>query len=188
ESYFHLASLLRGRKHPLWAARFARAGLALGIPKDRSLFVDRDICRWGLLRELSIAGFGTPYHQEALEANERLALSEGTPPALSEIAAQNAVYYAEPLAASSHVQICPTLPPNFSPCNPSIVRTDDGYRVLCRSVSYLINDYQHYISRLPDGALGTHHVLMRLDRHLALVNERDVVSDLTPIRESYIQG
>jgi hypothetical protein len=55
-------------------------------------------------------------------------------------------------------------------------------------VSYQINDYQHYISRLPDGALRTHNVLMRLDRQLALVNEHDVVSDLTPIRESYIQG
>ena len=83
EPYFHLACLARSAGHNLWAARFAYAGLSLGIPADRSLFLDGQICHWGLLRELSIAGFYTGARAESAEANERMLLGLGAPPAIT---------------------------------------------------------------------------------------------------------
>ena len=43
EPYFHLACLARSAGHNLWAARLATAGLAQGVPSDRTLFLDLDI-------------------------------------------------------------------------------------------------------------------------------------------------
>src|SRR5262249_21747223 len=125
EPYFHLASILRGHGHRLWAARLARAGLALGTPDPNALFVDREACTWGLLRELSIAAYATPFHAEGGEANERLAIGFDTPPDLAAMALQNAIYYVRPLSSLEHIALQPTLPDGYAPCNPSILRNDD---------------------------------------------------------------
>lgn len=188
EPYFHLASLLRARRHMRWATSLARAGVSIGMPADRSLFIDRDIVNWGLARELSIAAFTTPHHDEGLDANERLALGRGAPPDLSWLASQNALFYLEPLASSGHVAIRPSLPAPFLPCNPSILRTDDGYWLNCRGVSYQIDAAQSYTAREPDGILRTRNVLMRLDRTLKLIDEREIAAEIPPIRPSVVQG
>jgi glycosyltransferase involved in cell wall biosynthesis len=188
EPYFHLATLLRARKHTSWATNLARAGLSMGMPMDRALFIDRDIVNWGFARELSIAAFTTPHYNEGLDANERLALGAGAPPDLSWLASQNALFYLEPLPTTEHIAIRPSLPPPYRPCNPSILRTDDGYRLNCRGVSYQIDDGQAYTALEPDGILRTRNMLMRLDRALKLVDEREIVAEIPPIRPSVVQG
>lgn len=188
EPYCRLAVLLRQRNHYRWATRFAKAGLAIGIPANRSLFVDRVICDWGLMQELAIAAYYTPDREEGCAANERLALGVGAPPEVAQTALNNAIFYAEPLPGAEYSRIQPALSPEYAPCNPSIVRTGDGYAINCRAVSYRIDAYQRYASLEADGILRTRNILMRLDRELRFIDQTDVVCDLEPLRETVVRG
>lgn len=188
EPYFHLAALLRKQQHFRWATRLALAGQALGIPQDRSLFVDREICEWGFLRELSISAYFTEHREIGRAANEQLALRRGSPASLADQALGTSVLYARPLRDAVHHSLRPVLPPTFAPCNPSIVRTDDGYLVNCRAVSYWIDHNHHYWPTEPDGILRTRNVLVRLDRQLSFLGQQEVTHAIAPLRSVVVQG
>jgi tetratricopeptide (TPR) repeat protein len=188
EPYFHLACLARSAGHNLWAARLALAGLALGVPANRSLFLNLETCHWGLLRELAIAGYYTTSRHAGADANERMALGVGAPPAIAAQALHNSAFYAEPLSFAAYSRIMPELPEGFSPCNPSILRTADGYLLNCRSVSYHLNDDQTYSPREADGIFRTRNFLLRLDRELRALEQTEVVSTAEPLRSEWVRG
>jgi tetratricopeptide (TPR) repeat protein len=188
EPYFHLASILRTRGHHRWAIRFVRAGLALGVPADRSLFLDLDICHWGFLRELSIAGYYGGEWEAGFDANECLALGRNTPAEVATLALQNSAFYAQPLSGASYTRMGPALPAAFTPCNPSVLRTDTGYLINCRAVSYHIDANQQYHAREADGIFRTRNVLMRLDRDARFVDQTDMTCAAEPLRFNQVQG
>ncbi len=188
ETYVHLASLLRARGHHQWACRLARAGLRVGVPTDRRLFVDRGLHDWGLPRELSISAFHVGARRDGLEANERLALGRGAPADATWLALENGIFYAEPLPGASYVPVTPALPPEFAPCNPSIVRTTNGYVLNCRAVSYRIEPDGHYVALEADGIFRSRNILMRLDRDLAPLGESPVETPTAPVRWHPVQG
>jgi tetratricopeptide (TPR) repeat protein len=188
EPYFHLACLTRGRKHYVWSARFARAGLAIGVPADRSLFVDLDVCHWGFLRELSVSGYHAGLRDQALEANELMTLGIAAPPEVAATALDNSAYHARPLAHATYAPIAPVLPEPFRPCNPSILRTADGYLLNCRTVSYRITEHQQFVPTEPDGILRTRNVLLHLDRELRAVDETELAAAIPPLRAERVQG
>jgi hypothetical protein len=83
------------------------------------------------------------------------------------------------------LRLQPSLAPRYRPCNPSILKTPEGYLVSCRAVSY---------TRLPhrrndeDHTIRSRNVLMRLDRDFAVLDERPVVITKPPLRRSAFQG
>jgi hypothetical protein len=184
----HLAYTLRALSRPRFAHRVARAGLALGLPANRSLFIDRDILELGLLREISINAFYTPWREEGLDANEKLGLGRGAPASVANLATANAIFYAEALPAGAYVRIAPRLPAEYVPCNPSILRREDGYLINCRAVSYRMDAYQAYSALEPDGVLRTKNVLIRTDRELGYVDQQEVVCQTPPLREAWVRG
>jgi glycosyltransferase involved in cell wall biosynthesis len=188
EAFFHLAYTLRALGRHRFAHRAARAGLALGFPADRLLFVDRDILDWGFLREISINAFYTPWREEGLEANEKLGLGRGAPAAVASLATENAIFYTEALPGTSFVRIAPSLPAAFAPCNPSILRRDDGYLINCRAVSYRMDAYQRYSALEPDGVLRTRNFFVETDRDLEYRDQREIVCDAPPLRETWVRG
>jgi glycosyltransferase involved in cell wall biosynthesis len=188
EPYALLAGLLREQGHHTWACRLARRGLQMGVPADRSLFLDREMYDWAFLRELSISAYYTGARQEGLEANERLLLGRGAPWHITSLAVQNSAHYAAPLPTAELVPLTPTVPVAFAPCNPSVLRTDEGYLVNCRAVSYRITPDQGYIAWEPDGVLRSRNVLMRFDRDLRALGETEVRADLPPVRWHPVQG
>ena len=188
EPYAHLAGLLRTTGHHTWACRLARHGLKMGVPKDRSLFLDRGLYDWGFLRELSISAFYAGARQEGLEALERLLLGRGSPPDVASLAVQNSGFYAEPLPHAVHIPLTPALPPEFAPCNPGLVRTGEGYLVNCRAVSYRITPEQHYVAREADGVLRSRNMLMRFDRDLVPLGSTEMYASVPPLRWHPVQG
>jgi len=188
EPFFHIARHLRSLGRHLYAARYARAGLARESQAGRALFVEQSVYDWGLLRELSISGYYTAYREEGLEANERLALGHGVPRHLSELAANNGAFYARPLPQATYVAIAPALPPLFAPCNPSILRSDDGYWINCRAVSYRIDDAQQWLACEADGVLRTRNFLLSVDRDLRFRDQTEIVADFPPARWSWVRG
>ncbi|MGH9364192.1 MAG: hypothetical protein ACRD1B_02855 [Thermoanaerobaculia bacterium] len=188
EPFFHLARHLRNRGRHLYAAACARHGLEIGFPADRGLFIERDVYDWGLDEELAISGFYTRFREEGFAANERLALTPDIPARVSNQALANAAFYAEPLSDATYMRITPALPPDYRPCNPSIVRNPSGYLLNCRAVSYRVDAHQRYVAVEPDGTLRTRNFLMLLDRDLGFLDQTEVVSDLPPLRPSTIIG
>jgi glycosyltransferase involved in cell wall biosynthesis len=188
EPYFHVARHLRSRGRNLLAFLYARAGLARESPAEGSLFVEQDVYDWGLLRELSIAGYYTRFREEGFEANERLAVGRGAPAHLSALAASNGAFYARALPDVSYASITPALPPGFVPCNPSILRTERGYLVNCRAVGYRIDGHQRYVPAEADGVLRTRNFLMRLGLDLAFLDQVEIQGDVEPLRESRVRG
>jgi len=188
EPYAHIAGVLRTQGHHTWACRMARRGLQLGMPSDRTLFLDRGLYDWGFLRELSISAYYTGERAEGLDASERLLLGRGAPRDVTSSAMQNAVFYAAPLPNAVHVALTPALPPEFVPCNPSVLRTESGYLVNCRAVSYRINPDQLYIASEPDGVLRSRNILMRYDRTFTLLGETEVQASMAPLRWQPVQG
>ena len=161
------------------------------MPADRTLFVEPGAYGWPFVSEISISSFYTPDRDEGLDANERLALGAGAPEGYSRLAAQNAVFYARPLEGASYSRVVPALEPPYAPCNPSIVRTEEGYLLCCRAVSYRIDASQAYQPQDPDGVFRTRNVLLRLDRELGFLEQTEVRDEsgiLSPLREHRIRG
>jgi glycosyltransferase involved in cell wall biosynthesis len=190
EPYFALAEGFRARHRHRLAAGYALAGLergGQGRPPGRTLFVERD-ASLGLLRELSIAGYYSGHRDAGFDANERLALGRETPCRLASLAGDNAAFYAEPLPAASYAPLAPALPSPFAPCNPSIVRTDTGYLINCRAVSYRMDAYQRYTALEPDGVYRTRNYLMEVDRDLRFLRQDEIRCDPPPLRDHRVQG
>jgi glycosyltransferase involved in cell wall biosynthesis len=188
EAYFHLAYTLRALGRHRFAHRIARAGFALGVPANRSLFIDRNVLEWGFPREISINAFYTPWREEGLEANEKLGLGRGASASVAGLATSNAIFYAEPLPARAYVRIAPKLSAEYVPCNPSILRRGDGYLINCRAVSYRMNAYQAYSALEKDGVLRTKNLLIRTDRELRYIDQEEVVCETSPLREVWVRG
>jgi len=188
EAYFHLAYTLRALGRHRFAHRAARAGLALGSPANRSLFIDREVLDWGLLREISINAYYTPWRDEGADANEKLGLGRGAPSGVAGLATSNAIFYAAALPADAYVRITPKVPAAYAPCNPSILRSGDGYLINCRSVSYRMDGYQAYTAAEADGILRTKNFLVRTDRELRYLDQQEIVCDTPPLREVWVRG
>lgn len=191
EPLLHVVRLLRDRGWHRAARRLARRGAGIPPPSDRALFVEPGAYGTPFLSELSIASYYTPAWDEGLEANEKVALGQGVRSGYAHLAAQNAAFYARPLEGAAFSRIAPALERPYAPCNPSIVKTDEGYVVCCRAVSYTIDAAQRYIAAEPDGVFRSRNVLLRLDRDLAFLGQaevRDPDRVLSPLRDAPVRG
>jgi len=188
EPYYYLAGYLAARGRFLFAARLARRGAALPMPRNRSLFLEPDVYRWGLLSEFARLAYFTRLRDAGLEVNERLVLGAGTPADAVERAKGNAVLYARPLPDATYLELTPKLPAGYLACNPSILRTTSGYLVNCRAVSYRLDESQRYHSRRPDGALRTRNFLLRTDRSLRSLEQQELRCRERPLRPSHVRG
>lgn len=191
EPLLHVVRLLRDRGWHRAARKLAQRGLGVPVPVDRTLFVEPGAYVWPFLSELAIASYYTPHRSEGLDANERVFLGKGAPRNYSHLASRNAAFYARPLEGATFARIVPALEPPYAPCNPSILRTAEGYLVCCRAVSYRIDGWQRYRSMEPDGVHRTRNLLLRLDRDLGFLGQTEVHDDdgvLRPLREHAVRG
>ena len=188
EPYFHLARHLAARGRLLFAARLARRGAALPMPRNRALFLEPDVYRWELLSELARTAFLTRLREEGYEANERLALGAGLGDEVPAQAADSALLYARALPDASYVELVPDLPRGFFACNPSLVRSGNGYLVNCRAVGYRLDEAGRYHSTQRDGLFRTRNYLLRLDRALRPEDRRELPPPGRPLRASPVRG
>lgn len=196
------AALDPGRAEPLYelsrlhlrhgrrdeAIAFAEQGQAKPVPVDRSHFVHDDVYEYKLDLQLAEAAAGVASHAErGVGACERVALSRKAPPAAVDEARRIAVRYARPIGGMEFLPLQPALPAPYRPCNPSIVRTADGYVVVCRAVNYEQRRL-HYRSLDGDGVYRTRNVLMRMDEAFQVQEEVELTIDEAPSRQALVRG
>lgn len=181
-----LAHLHRSAGRHRTARHFAEAGLALPASDDL-LFVHREVERWGLRFERSIAAYWTGDVEQALLDTDAVLAVDDLPAEIAEHAVRNREHCLDRLvdhtrparpalprlgtlvAGVRHARIEVPREPAWPLCNPSIAADPaGGFRVAVRMVSYELGDHGDY--RTFAGTEG--HRTVNLSLHLA--------SDLTP--------
>ena len=186
EPLYELARLHRKNGQREEAARFANRGRRIPVPLERNL-VHMDVYEHKLDLELACAARRTELHDEGFDACERLLLSRTTPEPAGDEARLAELAYVAPLRGCQFLPLRPRLAEPCRPCNPSILQSPDGYLVNCRAVNYQQRRL-HYRPLDEDGIYRTTNVLMTLDRSFRVVEERPVVADEPPARDTKVRG
>lgn len=168
------------------AVLFAGHGKKIAYPKDQCLFISDPVYNYELDEDLSIAGYYTPFRQEAFEAANRLMLNRAAPYHMKENCHQNLYFYIKNLERTEFKQINIELPKitendSYKPLNPSIVKTDSGYVLILRSVNYLQNAQKYKILD-GSGIVNTRNFLVNCDKNFNFLDKHEIIEKARRIR------
>lgn len=185
EPLLRLARMHRDKDQPKLAYGYAIRGLRLPIPTGytETFFMQDAVYAYDLLYELSIAAYYVGANHDGLLACDRLITMHGVPNSHVESAKQNLMFYARPIDASRIIDVKPSLPEPYVPCNPGLCKLNakngNGYIMICRSVNYHQTGARWYDIHDPDQVVRTKNWFMELKRNSDGSLEPDMVSAST---------
>nr|QBK92912.1 MAG: uncharacterized protein LCPAC403_00460 [Pithovirus LCPAC403] len=100
---------------------------------------------------------------------------------IKHLAIQNLKFYAEKIP-SEMTLINPKCAKFYNPTNPSIIKSQEGYTMICRTVNYVYKDKQ-WISQDGTGIIRTVNLLLQLDSNLNILS-----SDEIEVKADYKKG
>lgn len=167
---------------------FAAEGVKIPYPEDHLLFISTDVYDYLLDEDISIASYYTAFGKEGLDASERLMLNKRTPFFIKKQAEQNSKFYVgnlENLKLKPISMKRPLLRENsnllFNSMNPSVLKTENGYYVVCRSVNYEQSSGKHYQMIDPEERNNylskTRNFLLHYDKNFNLISQKEIVDD-----------
>lgn len=140
--------------------------------------------------ELSIVAFYTRYREDGYRAISDLLMRRDVPWHTKSHAYRNLLYYAQNLKNTRFQKIEIDLPlvvdgsdEHYHPMNPSIVRTKEGYALICRAVNYTQKGAKEFHTNDPEGYIRTRNFLLHYDKDLKLLSSDEIVESLP--REVY---
>lgn len=162
---------------------FAKHGVR--IPKaQEALLFSSPVYDYQFDEELSVAAFYTQFKEDGYAASSDLLLRKDTPYFIKDQGYKNLLFYIKNLKAELMPILIP-LPlvnPNsdetYHPMNPSIIRTDAGYELICRSVNYTQTGAKHFQTNDPDGIFRTRNFLIHYDRAFQQIAQHEIVEEL----------
>lgn len=167
---------------------FAKQGAAIPYPSDQSLFISYPVYEYLFDEDISISAFYTPYKDEGFASINRLMLNKNIPSYIKGRAYQNSLYYIMPLKNARFDPIKIDFPPIredssmcYLPMNPSIRKTEGGYRAICRTVNYFQIGAKHFQSLDildPSNTVRTRNFLIEYDRNFNLLGQQEIIEDL----------
>ncbi len=170
---------------------FARHGSRLPYPDDPILMPIPHLFEYQFDEELSIAAYYTPFAEEGYTAADEIILRKKVPWWVKNQAYKNILFYTPNLPKTEFKSIQFHLPlirrgtkKRYYPMNPTILKTDDGYRVICRSVNYKQSNAVSYTPLEPISR--TKNFLLHYDRNFSLLSQHEIVEDLP--RDKYPNG
>lgn len=168
---------------------FAKQGSRIPFPEDQILFSSYPLHHYQFDEELSIAAYYTPYREEGFDAVNDLVLRKNVPWYIKQQAYHNMQYYMHRLPDAQFKPIDIDLPliqkdsnERYHPMNPSIVKTENGYDVICRTVNFTQTGAKIFQTTDPTGIFRTRNFLVRYDRHFNLLDQREIVENLSRSR------
>ena len=164
---------------------FAKKGVNIPYPTKDVLFVSDPVYDYGLDEDLSIAAYYCKNGMEdGLVAVDRLILKKTTPGNVRDQAYRNLRFYITPLNQVSYYPIKFVLPKictestyTYAPTNPSILKTSDGYLVLCRTVNYKQKKGVYQPIDPKDPLVKTRNFLLKYSRDLKLISQREILDE-----------
>lgn len=180
------------RKHNQFdlAYQFARLGKKIPRPSEQSLFISDPVYDYRFDEELAIVAYYTPFRGEGYDAIERLMRNKKAPSDVKQLAENNLRFYVQKLE-NTHLQSLQITPPllrqssttRYNPTNPSILKTEDGYVIICRCVNYRIENgkivgmldpkpYERF-------SFKTRNVLLNYDKDFTLLSQKEIIDNLS---------
>ena len=197
ESLQKISSYYRHRGENHLAYLFAHQGARQSLPEEQTLWVVPAFFPYQFEEELSIAAYYTPYKKEGEEAANDLLLRKNVPWHLKDQTYKNMLFYAQKLPCEKRMPITFELPrihegteERYHPMNPSILKTKEGYQVICRSVNYTQKGAKAFGTNDPSGIFRTRNFLLQYDKSFKLQAEREILENLARkrIRSFNLEG
>lgn len=165
---------------------FAKLGSAIPFPKEQILFISHPVYQYQFDEEISIAAFYLGKKEEGLLASNRLVLKKEVPHHIKHQAYVNLLYYIDPLKDVQYIPIEISLPhvaegsaSRYNPTNPSILKTENGYQVICRTVNYIQFGAHTFKTIDPaDDVIRTRNFLLDYDKNFNLLSQHEIVENL----------
>ncbi len=163
---------------------FAKHGLRIPSSTTKNLFPYPPFEDYQFDEELSIVAFYTRYKEEGYTAASDLLLRKNVPEYIRDHTYENIRYYISSLQNIRYIPIQIDLPfveegfdERYHPMNPSILKTADGYKVICRTVNYTQVGAKNFHTIDAQGIFRTRNFLLDYTPDFQLLAQREIVED-----------
>jgi tetratricopeptide (TPR) repeat protein len=163
---------------------FAKHGWKIPKEDTHNLFPSSPLYDYQFDEEISVAAYYTKFKEEGYIASSDLILRKDTPEYIKDQGYLNLLFYVQPLNGRYEPIRIP-LPlihddtdQTYSPMNPSILKTDDGYVLICRAVNYTQIGAKHFSTLDKQGIFRTKNFLIHYDKKFHKIYHQEILEDL----------
>lgn len=171
---------------------FAKYGTLFTANQDYKL-IDPSYSAYKFEEDLSIVSYYTRFRTDGFIAASDLLIRRDAPWWAKELAAKNILYYVQNLQNARYKTIEIDLPlvedgfdERFHPMNPSICKTEDGYKVICRSVNYTQTGAKIFNTIDKEGIYRTRNFLVTYDKDFNLLSQSEIDESLPRERTRHV--
>lgn len=166
---------------------FAKHGSQVERASDQILFGTSPLSDFQFDQELAIAAFYTNFKQDGYAHASALVLKKNVPWHIKDQTYKNLLFYVPQLKCSRYFPIEIDLPlihsgykERYHPTNPSIVKTEDGYALICRTVNYTQKGAvpSNFKTIDPNGIYRTKNFLVHYDHEFHLLSQQEIIEYL----------
>lgn len=165
---------------------FAKHGSRIPVPTDQTLFSSSPFDDYKFDEELSIAAYYTHFKDEGFVAANDLAFRKNAPWYVKDQAYKNMQYYVKNLKNARFQPISIELPlvteglsHRYNPMNPSIQKTESGYKLICRTVNYTQTGAKVFNTVDPSGIFRTKNFLVWYDLDFKKYAQQEIRENLS---------
>ena len=135
--------------------------------------------------ERSIVAYYTRFREEGFNAASKLVLTRDVPWNVKAQTYNNLRFYIQKLPGTRYLPIALDLPlietgidERYHPMNPSILKTDDGYQVICRTVNYTQTGAKIFQTVDKSGIFRTRNFLIHYDQQFNFLSQNEIIEQL----------
>lgn len=159
---------------------FAKFGSLLPASNDQIHFSPYPVESYRFDEELSIVSYYTQFKEDGYEAISNLVLRREIPSWRRHHAYRNLLFYVEPINAEFYQPIEIDLPfaaegIYYHPMNPSILKREGGYTVICRSVNYTQQGAKDFQTPDEKGIYRSRNFVLEYDPSFQLRSQKELV-------------
>ncbi len=167
------------------ACIFAKYGSKIPFPMNASLLEYPPLGDYQFDEELSISAYYTRFREDGFIAANEVILRKNVPWHIKDQTHRNILFYVEHLKNTHFTPIeieFPLIQEGFSeryhPMNPSIVKTDSGYQVICRTVNYTQMGAKIFNTIDITGVFKTRNFLVETDPDFHFLSQKEIVENI----------
>ncbi|MGD0665680.1 MAG: CDC27 family protein, partial [Rhabdochlamydiaceae bacterium] len=164
---------------------FASYGLMIPSTDEQIFFNSPPGENYRFDEERSIVAYYTRFREEGFQAADKILLTRGVPWNVRHQTYKNIEFYIQPLPNARFMPIEIDFPlieegleERYHPMNPSIIKTNDGYKVICRSVNYTQTGAKIYHTNDKNGIFRTKNFLIHYDKNFNVISQNEIVENL----------
>jgi tetratricopeptide (TPR) repeat protein len=175
---------------------FAKFGSKMPLTEEVNLHPSPPFLDYQFDEDLSIVSYYTNFREEGLLAANRLVLRKNVSGYIRDQAYRNMLFYLEPLKHFSFHPIEFELPlielgydETYHPMNPSLLRTENGYKVICRGVNYTQKGAKDFKTIDARGIFRNKNYLLDYSKNFTFLSQAEIIEDLPRERiYTWVQG